>query len=70
MLYVTPDQTAKTITKFLWQGYISIFEAPAKLLTNWGVSFENNIIRELCEPMGIWKVGTSPYYAQTNWQVE
>ena len=29
MVYVTPDQTAKTLVKFLWQGYISIFsQAP------------------------------------------
>ena len=32
MAYVIPSQTAKTVAKFLWQGYISIFGAPAKLL--------------------------------------
>ena len=31
---------------------------------------ENNIISELFEPMGIWKVRTSPYYPQTNGQEE
>ena len=34
MVYVTPDQTAKIVAKFLWQGYISIFRALAKLLSN------------------------------------
>ena len=34
MAYVTSDQTVKTIDKFLWQGYILIFRAPAKLLSN------------------------------------
>ena len=34
MAYVTPDQSAKTIAMFLWQGYISVFRAPAKLLSN------------------------------------
>ena len=29
LAYVTPDQTAKTVTKFLYGGYISIFGAPA-----------------------------------------
>ena len=24
MVYVTPDQTAKTVANFLWQGYISM----------------------------------------------
>ena len=31
LAYVTPDQTAKTIAKFLYQGYISIFGAPSRL---------------------------------------
>ena len=39
MAYVTPNQTAKTIAKFLWQGYILIFRAPAKLLSDWGANF-------------------------------
>ena len=30
MVYMTPNQTAKTVAKFLWQGYILIFQAPAK----------------------------------------
>ena len=34
MVNVTPDQTAKTTAMFLWQGYISIFGAPAKLLSD------------------------------------
>ena len=34
MAYMTPNQTAKTVAKFLWQGYISIFGALAKLLSN------------------------------------
>ena len=29
LAYVTPNQTAKTIAKFLYQGYISIFGALA-----------------------------------------
>ena len=34
MAYVIPDQTAKTVAKFLQQGYISIFGASARLLTD------------------------------------
>ena len=70
MAYMTPDQTAKTVAKFLWQGYISIFWALAKLLSNQGANLKSNIIRELCELMGKQKVRTSPYHAQTNGQVE
>ena len=48
MAYVAPEQTAKTVAKFLWQGYISIFRALAKLLSDQGTNFESNIIKELC----------------------
>ena len=34
MAHVTPDQTVKTVAKFLWQGYISIFGALARLLSD------------------------------------
>ena len=68
--YMTPNQTVKTVAKFLLQGYISIFGAPAKLLSDPGTNFESNIIRELCKLIGIWKVRSSPYHAQTNGQVE
>ena len=70
MAYMTHDQTVKIIAKFLWQGYISIFGALAKLLSDWGANFESNIVRELCKLNGIQKVMTSPYHAQTNGQVE
>ena len=33
MAYVTPDQTAKTVAKLLLLGYILIFRAPVKLLS-------------------------------------
>ena len=36
LAYVTPNQTAKTITKFLYGGYISIFGALARLLSDRG----------------------------------
>ena len=70
MAYMTHYQTAKTVAKFLWQGYILIFRASAKLLSDQGANFESNIIKELCELMSIWKVRTSPYYTQINGKVE
>ena len=53
LVYVTPNQTAKTVAKFLYGGYISIFGAPAKLLSDRGTSFTSSIIQELCEILGI-----------------
>ena len=68
--YMTPNQMAKTVATFLWQGYALIFGTLAKFLSNWGANFESNIIRELCKLMSIQKVMTSPYHAHTSGQVE
>ena len=38
--------------------------------SSWGANFESKVINELCELMGIQKIKTSPYCAQTNGQVE
>ena len=53
LAYVTPDQTVKTIAKFLYGGYISIFGALARLLSDRGTSFTSSIIEELCKILGI-----------------
>ena len=53
LAYVTPDQTAKTIAKFLYGGYISIFGAPARPLSDRGTSFTSSIIEKLCKTLGI-----------------
>ena len=47
LAYVTPNQTAKTIAKFLYQGYISIFAAPARLLSDRGATFMSSMIEEI-----------------------
>ena len=53
LAYVTPNQTAKTIAKFQYGGYISIIRALARLLSDRGTSFTSSIIQELCEILGI-----------------
>ena len=70
LAYITPDQTAKTITKFLYGGYISVFGALARLLSNRGASFTSNVIEELCKILGIKQLQTTPYHPQTNGLVE
>ena len=52
LAYMTPNQTAKTVTKFLYGGYISIFGALARLLSDRGTSFTSSIIEELCKILG------------------
>ena len=56
MAYVTPNHTAKTVAKFLYQGYISIFGAPAMLLSNQGANFMSSIIDKMCKVLGMKKL--------------
>ena len=70
LAYVTPNQTAKTVAKFLYGGYISMFRALARLLSNRGASFTSNVIEELCKILGIKQLWTTPYHPQTNGLVE
>ena len=70
LAYVTPDQTVKTINKFLYGGYISICGALARLLSDRGTSFASSIIEELCKILGIQWLQTTPYHPQTNRLVE
>ena len=70
LAYVSPNQTAKTIIKFLYQGYISVFGAPARLLSDKGVNFMSNVIEEMCKILGVKKLWTMPYHSQTNGLVE
>ena len=70
LAYVTTNQTAKTIAKFLYQGYISVFGAPARLLSNRGANFMSSVIEEMCKILGIKKLRTMPYHPQTNGLVE
>ena len=70
LAYVTPNQTTKTITKFLYGCYISIFQALARLLSDRGTSFTSSIIEELCKILGIKQLWTMPYHLQMNGLLE
>ena len=64
--YVTPNQTAKNVTKFLYQGYISIFGALARLLSDRGASFMSSVINKMCKILGMKELWTTPYHPQPN----
>ena len=70
LVYVTPNQTAETITKFLYQGYISVFGALARLLSDRGANFMSSVTEEMCKILGVKKLQTMPYHPQTNGLVE
>ena len=70
MAYVTPNQTLKTVAKFLYQGYISIFRALARILSDWGANFISSIIDKMCKLLSMSKLQTMLYYPQMNGLVE
>ena len=67
---VTKDQTAKTIAKVLYERFIMVFGAPAKLLGDQGANFTLELVEELCTAFGIQKCWTTVYHLQCNGQVK
>ena len=67
---VTKDQTAKTIAKILYERFIVVFGAPAKILSNCGANFTSTLVEELCAAFGIQKCRMMAYHAQCSRQVE
>ena len=70
MAVVTKDQMAKTVAKVLYERFIAVFGAPAKLLSDCGANFTSALVEELCATFGIQKFQTTVYRAQCNGQVE
>ena len=70
MAFITKDQTAKTVARVLYEQFITIFGAPAKLLSDRGANFTSRLVEELCSMFGIQKCRTTSYHAQCNGQVE
>ena len=68
--YVVKDQTVRTVTETLRNGYFGLFSMPAYLISDQGKAFMGHIIFHLCDLYGVQKLRTSPYHAQTNGQVE
>ena len=68
--YVVKDQTARTATETLRNGYFRLFGVPAYLVSDQGKAFTGHIITHLCDLYGVQKLRTSSYHAQTNGQVE
>ena len=61
MVYMT-NQTTKTVSKVLYLGYISIFGALARLLSDHRANFMSNIISKMCKLLNMKKLQTTPYH--------
>ena len=68
--YIIKGQKASTVTKCLYKGFISIFGAPEKLITNQGKAFTSEVVTKLCTQFGVGKTPMMPYHPQGNGLVE
>ena len=68
--YVTKDQKALTAAKTLYEGFISIFRAPERILMDQGKAFTSEVVEQLCSPFGISQSTMIAYHSKGNGQVE
>ena len=59
MAIPTRNQTAKTTAEAFYNNFILQYGIPAKIQTDQGVNFESQLIKELCDTLGIEKSRTS-----------
>ena len=64
------NQMAKMVAKVLYERFIAVFSALAKLLSTQGANFTLVLIEELCAAFRIQKCQTTAYHLQCNRQVE
>ena len=65
-----PIRQLKWSPHFCIRGYILIFGALARFLSDWGANFMSSITDEMCMLLGMKKLQTTPYHPQTNGLVE
>ena len=64
--YVTKDQKVLTATKTLYEGFISIFRPPDRILTDQGKAFTSEVVEQLCSKLQISQLTTTAYHPQGN----
>ena len=67
---LTFDNTRKTATLFIYNHIIARFGVPQDIVTDHGSHFRNFMMSELTEKLGLRHENSTPYYPQSNDQVE
>ena len=68
--FVTTNQKALTVAKILVEKWFSVFGIPARIHSDQGRSFDNEIISHLCKMYGVKQSKTTPYNPHGNVQFE
>ena len=63
-------QTALCVAKTLWENFLVHYGWPEKIITDQSKSFENQLVKELCDLAQVQKLHTTPYRPQTNGSCE
>ena len=67
---VTPNQKALTVAKVLVDKWFHVYGTPARIHSDQGKSFDNEILNHLCAMYGIERTMTTPYNPHGNSQCE
>ena len=66
----TQSITAETIANILFKTWISRYGVPARLTSDQGKQFDNELIRKLADKFGFSKIRTTAYYPESNGKIE
>ncbi|CAF1488885.1 unnamed protein product [Adineta steineri] len=65
-----PNNTAQTTAQTFVEDFIFKFGVPNRLITDQGVHFNNDLMRNITQMIGFDHIKSTPYHPQTNGQVE
>ena len=63
-------QTAQATATILWENFICHYGFPEKFISDQGIYFESELIKDLYKLAKADKTGTTPYHPMTNGQCE
>ena len=69
-LFPMKDQRAITVAKIIFEDYVRQHGIPESIHTDQGRQFESDLVKHLCQLLGIDKTRTTPYHAQSDGMVE